>query len=90
VNSHREKRILRGSDGNEGSPRVSDELEARQSVTAKLEEAGIPYMITGSMAANFYAIPRMTRNIDLAIELSERDVDRVARLFQPEYNIQED
>jgi hypothetical protein len=34
-------------------------------VTEKLEEAGIPYMITGSMAANFYAIPRMTRDIDL-------------------------
>jgi hypothetical protein len=37
------------------------------------------------MATNFHAIPRMTRDIDLVVELSERDVDRVTRLFQQEY-----
>lgn len=29
-----------------------------------LEKANIPYMLTGSFAANFYANPRMTRDID--------------------------
>jgi hypothetical protein len=47
-------------------------------------------MVTGSMAANFYAVPRMTRDIDIVIELSERDVDRVTRLFQQEYYIDHD
>ena len=42
------------------------------------------------MAENFYTVPRMTRDIDLVIELSERDVDRVARLFQQEYYIDRD
>jgi hypothetical protein len=42
-------------------------------------------MVTGSMAANFYAVPRMTRDINLVIELSERHVDRVPRLFQQDY-----
>jgi hypothetical protein len=69
---------------------VSDELEVLKSVTAQLERAGIPYMVTGSMAANFYAVPRMTRDIDLVIELSERDVDRVTLLFQQEYYIDRD
>jgi hypothetical protein len=69
---------------------VSDELDVLQSVTAQLEGAGIPYMVTGSMAANFYAVPRMTRDIDLVVELSERDVDRVTRLFQQEYYIDRD
>ena len=69
---------------------MNDELDVLQSVTAQLEGAGIPYMVTGSMAANFYAVPRMTRDIDLVIELSERDVDRVTRLFQPEYYIDRD
>jgi hypothetical protein len=55
------KRILRRNDGEEGSLPVSDELEVLQSVTARLEGANIPYMVTGSMAANFYAVPRMTR-----------------------------
>jgi Nucleotidyl transferase of unknown function (DUF2204) len=90
VISQHEKRILRGSDGEEGSLPVSDELDILQSVTAQLEGAGISYMVTGSMAANFYAVPRMTRDIDLVIELSERDVDRVTRLFQQEYYIDRD
>ena len=69
---------------------MSDELDVLKSVTAQLEGAGILYMVTGSMAANFYAVPRMTRDIDLVIELSEQDVDRVTRLFQQEYYIDRD
>ncbi len=69
---------------------VSDELDVLKSVTAQLEGAGILYMVTGSMAANFYAVPRMTRDIDLVVELSERDVDRVTLLFQQEYYIDRD
>lgn len=66
---------------------MSDELDVLKSVTARLQDAGIPYMVTGSMAANFYATPRMTRDIDLVVELSEGDVIRVASLFQDEYYI---
>jgi hypothetical protein len=66
---------------------VSDELDILKSVTARLEAAGISYMVTGSMATNFYATPRMTRDIDLVVELEEADVERVATLFQDEYYI---
>ena len=69
---------------------VSDELDVLKLVAARLEAAGISYMITGSMAANFYTTPRMTRDIDLVIELSERDVERVTGLFQDEYYIDRD
>ena len=69
---------------------MSDELDVLKAVTADLEGAGIPYMVTGSMAANFYTVPRMTRDIDLVIELLERDVDRIMRLFQQEYYIDRD
>lgn len=57
---------------------------------ARLEAAGIPYMVTGSIAANFYATPRMTRDIDLVVELREGDVERVMALFQEEYYIDRD
>ena len=69
---------------------MSDELVVLKSVAPRLGETGIPYMLTGSMAANFYAVPRMTRAIDLVVELSERDVDRVTQLFQQEYYIDRD
>lgn len=69
---------------------MSDELDVLKAVAADLEGAGIPYMVTGSMAANFYTVPRMTRDIDLVIELFERDVDRITRLFQHDYYIDRD
>ncbi len=42
------------------------------------------------MAANFYTTPRMTRDIDLVIELREADVERVVTLFQDEYYVDRD
>jgi hypothetical protein len=69
---------------------VNDELNVLLSVTARLQAAGIFYMVTGSMAANFYATPRMTRDIDLVVELSDADIDRVVGLFQDTYYIDAD
>jgi hypothetical protein len=69
---------------------VNDELDVLLSVTARLQAAGIFYMVTGSMAANFYATPRMTRDIDLVVELSDADIDRVVGLFQGTYYIDAD
>ena len=56
-------------------------------VTTRLAEAGIPYMVTGSIAMNYYAVPRMTRDIDIVIELSEEDVEETVRLFQREFYV---
>lgn len=69
---------------------MSDELEILKSVAVRLQAAGIAYMVTGSMAMNFYATPRMTRDIDLVVELWEADVTRVVGLFQGEYYIDRD
>ena len=42
---------------------MSAELEVLQDVVARLEGAGIAYMLTGSIALSYYAQPRMTRDI---------------------------
>ena len=55
----------------------------------RLERAGIPYMLTGSIALSYYAQPRMTRDIDLVAELSGRDSKAVAALFAPDYYVAE-
>jgi len=47
-------------------------------------------MLTGSMAMNYYAQPRMTRDIDLVIALAPKDTDIVVSLFSPEYYISRD
>lgn len=40
-----------------------------------LEKCKISYMISGSIASNFYSIPRMTRDIDIVIELEQRNIN---------------
>lgn len=67
---------------------MSEELEVLKTVTGRLKNSAIPYMITGSMAANYYTVPRMTRDIDLVVELSEPDIDRVLQLFQDDFYIE--
>ena len=46
-------------------------------------------MLTGSMAMNYYAQPRMTRDIDVVIAIAPNDVDRLAAVFRPEYYVSE-
>ncbi|MBK5226832.1 MAG: hypothetical protein JJD96_09830, partial [Thermoleophilia bacterium] len=46
---------------------MTDELDLINEVASRLENAGIKYMMTGSMAMAIYSTPRMTRDIDMVI-----------------------
>lgn len=61
---------------------MSEELEVLKIVTRRLNEAEIPYMITGSIAANYYTVPRMTRDVDIVVELEQGDIDKFVGLFE--------
>ncbi len=61
------------------------EIEVLKDVARRLEGIAIPYMITGSFAANFYTVPRMTRDIDVVVALRREDVDKVVEAFQGDY-----
>lgn len=45
-------------------------LEILKLVTRRLNEAKLPYMVTGSTALAFYTQPRMTRGIDIVVALN--------------------
>ena len=64
---------------------MSEELEVLKIVTQRLKEADINYMISGSIAANYYTIPRMTRDIDVVIELKQADIDKFVGLFEGDF-----
>lgn len=49
------------------------DLEVMQDVGERLEKGSIEYMLTGSVAMNYYAEPRMTRDIDLVVALDPLD-----------------
>jgi hypothetical protein len=64
---------------------MSEELEVLKIVTNRLKEADINYMVSGSIAANYYTIPRMTRDIDIVIELKQGGIDRFVGLFEGDF-----
>jgi hypothetical protein len=64
---------------------VSDQLDVLKLVATRLDSASIPYMVTGSIAASHYAMPRFTRDIDIVLELAPADAERVSQLFEPEF-----
>jgi hypothetical protein len=64
---------------------VQNELDIVRDVSARLERAGIDYMLTGSMAMNYYAQPRMTRDIDLVLALTAAEAAAIVQLFSPDY-----
>lgn len=69
---------------------MNEELELLKNIAAKLESAGIEYMMTGSMAMAFYSTPRMTRDIDIIIQVSPVDVDKILGLFRNDFYIEEE
>lgn len=64
-----------------------NEQDVLRTVVKKLESIGIRYMVTGSIAANFYTTPRMTRDIDIVIEVGEHDAERLFSLFSADFYI---
>ena len=61
------------------------ELDLLLDVTRRLEQAGLEYMLTGSMALNHYAQPRMTRDIDFVLALPLKDLDTLPLIFGDEF-----
>jgi len=66
---------------------MSEELEVLKAVTSRLDGAGISYMVCGSIAANYYTTPRMTRDIDMVIELEPCDIGKFVGLFEHDFYV---
>ncbi|SKA89416.1 Nucleotidyl transferase AbiEii toxin, Type IV TA system [Prosthecobacter debontii] len=64
-----------------------NELDIVRDVSRRLESAGIEFMLTGSMAMNYYALPRMTRDIDIVVALAPTDAALIEHSFAPDYHV---
>ncbi len=69
---------------------MSEELDVLKEVAGKLNNAGFPYMLSGSVAMNFYAQPRMTRDIDIVIALETQDIRKFIDLFKDDFYLDEE
>jgi len=55
----------------------------------RLREINLPYMLTGSMASNYWGIPRTTHDLDFVIHLVPRLVPKLVGAFSDEFYLDE-
>lgn len=66
---------------------IETELDVLRDVSERLTSGGVAFMLTGSVAMNYYAQPRMTRDIDLVVNLVADQTDLVISLFEDDYYV---
>ena len=59
--------------------------DALKLLLSKLDECGIPYMITGSFASNIHGLPRATQDADIVIEVKPRTLERFLDSLGPAF-----
>lgn len=64
---------------------MTDQLDVLALVASRLDQAGIPYMVTGSMASGYYGQPRMTRDVDLVVELGSGHPESLPALLGEDF-----
>jgi hypothetical protein len=55
----------------------------------RLNRVGLVYYLTGSMASNYWGIPRTTHDLDFVIQLPPSVIPRVLEAFQEDYVVDE-
>lgn len=80
---------------NATGPRAScydmlNQIEILEDVSKRLQAIGVPYMLTGALAQNYYAVERMTADVDIVVDLKIEDVPRLLEAFQKDYYVSRD
>jgi hypothetical protein len=65
------------------------EQEFLKDVIARLETTGVTYALTGSIASNFWGIPRTTHDVDVVVVLDTAAVPAVVAAFADRYYVSE-
>jgi hypothetical protein len=55
----------------------------------RLNRAGVTYYLTGSMASNYWGIPRSTHDLDFVVQMPLSAVPRIIHEFSAEFYIEE-
>ena len=68
---------------------MKNEIDIIRDISGKFERLQIPYMLTGSIAMNYYATPRMTRDIDVVVVIGKKNIEALMAAFSMDYYISE-
>ena len=66
-----------------------NEQELLADCLRRLNRSGVTYYLTGSMASNFWGIPRTTHDLDFVVQLPPSAVPRIVREFSGDFYIDE-
>jgi hypothetical protein len=69
---------------------LDDQSRVLLDVVERLDREGIEYMISGSIALSAYVRPRMTRDIDIVVDVGTRQVDALLRAFRGDYYLDDE
>jgi hypothetical protein len=59
-------------------------------IAARLESAGVPFMLTGSHGSSYYGQPRATNDADFVIDPTQEQLDRLIDLLGAEFYVSRD
>jgi hypothetical protein len=66
---------------------MKNEIDVMRDLAHRFARGGIEYMLTGSLAMNYYAQPRMTRDIDIVVALDSTNAHTITSLFSVDYYV---
>src|SRR5262245_43353874 len=64
-------------------------IETMRDFIERIDDLGIKYMVTGSYAMSAFGEIRMTRDIDIIVQLAEKDVRPFFTKFESDYYVSE-
>jgi hypothetical protein len=56
----------------------------------RIGRSGIRYMLTGSMASNYWGVPRTTHDLDFVVQFPPSAVSRLVEQFRQDYYVDEE
>ena len=65
------------------------EAELLADCLKRLNSLGLPYMLTGSMASNYWGMPRTTHDVDFVLAFQPSQASAIVAAFQPDYALEE-
>ncbi|MEX0720545.1 MAG: DUF6036 family nucleotidyltransferase [Balneolaceae bacterium] len=65
-------------------------IDLLKQVSKQLDDKGFEYMLSGSLAMNIYTTPRMTRDIDIVINLNNPDISKFVEIFRNGFYLYEE
>jgi hypothetical protein len=66
-----------------------NEQELLADCLRRLNRSGVTYYLTGSMASNYWGVPRTTHDLDFVIQLPASAVAKIVSAFAPDFYIEE-